>query len=225
MRALTATMKAVLSVISVVWISLLFCCIPTPAFPFQIRSSHSAHLPRLLDFLSQDTGRSLLTQVAVARTEKTVDPSDIMSPVEVSAPFNFGPASSRDCILYTCHCPGYTGKEERILIAEQKQRIESWMDFMKQEQGITQVIALLDDNELILPNGEVNNEEASLDIRDVYTNAQLPFLIQPMRDVNAYRNVMECIETVADQGGKVVVHCTGGVGRAGRVASGWMVHR
>jgi protein-tyrosine phosphatase len=98
---------------------------------------------------------------------------------------------------------------------------------MKQKQGITRVIALLDDNELALPNTEANNEQP-IDIRDVYTNAQLPFLVQPMRDVQAYRTIMEYIDAVAKEeggGGKVVVHCTGGVGRAGRVASGWLVYR
>jgi hypothetical protein len=219
---------AAMKTVSVVLVVLLLCGLETPAFPFQIRSPHSAQYPRSFDMPQQDTGgSSVWTRVTLAMSEKSAaNPSELVTPLisTESAPFNFGPASSRDCVLYTCHCPGYSGKEERILLAEQKKRIDSWVKFMKQKQGVTQVIALLDDNELMLPSSKVNHA-APVDLRDVYSQAQIPLLVQPMRDGNAYRTIMECIDTVASQGGKVVVHCTGGVGRAGRVASGWLVHR
>jgi hypothetical protein len=147
----------------------------------------------------------------------------------IAAAFNFGLVSSRDNVLYTSHCPGYNKDGLPITYTELEQQISGWLNYMK-HQGITNVIALLDDNELDLPLNTDTKDETlihqSVNIRDIYTKANLPFLIQPMRDLNAYQVIMEYIHSVASQSnGKVVVHCTGGVGRAGRVASAWLVYR
>jgi hypothetical protein len=180
--------------------------------------------------------RAKLFRVAAATVNKKED-SVVAAPTngqEAStglhcAAFNFGLVSSRDNVLYTSHCPGYNKDGLPITYTELEQQISDWLKYMK-HQGITNVIALLDDNELDLTlNTETKDEtikEQSVNIRDIYTNANLPFLIQPMRDLNAYQVIMEYIHSVANQSnGKVVVHCTGGVGRAGRVASAWLVHR
>lgn len=48
---------------------------------------------------------------------------------------------------------------------------------------------------------------------------------QPMQVPGAAQKIFQIIRQAQEQNEKVVVHCTGGVGRAGRVAAGWLVTR
>ena len=99
-------------------------------------------------------------------------------------------------------------------------QMEDWIQFMKDQQHITNVIALLDDNELLL-----RNDAPQIYLVDLYTNWDIPFLIQPIKGDCAYQNIMEYIENVAKNNGRVIVHCASGAGRAGLVAAGWLVHK
>jgi protein-tyrosine phosphatase len=131
------------------------------------------------------------------------------------APFNFGLASTRDTVLYTSERPGHESIEEDT-VADQEE-VDRWFAFMK-EQKVTCVIALLDENEY----------EAVYDnpgLPTMYGNAGFKWLIQPMGDTKATTVIFKCIREEEEAGGKVVVHCTGGTGRASRVAAGWLVHR
>jgi hypothetical protein len=151
----------------------------------------------------------------VQKNTKTVGGSS--STTARFAIFNFGPASTRDTVLYTAERPG--NPPDKASVADEQQ-VEAWLAFMK-ERGVSNVIALLDDNELdsyasIAPDGGL--------VR-IYENAGMTCLVQSMRDPNASRNVFQFIRQVEADNGKVVAHCTGGIGRAGRVAAGWLVDR
>jgi len=138
------------------------------------------------------------------------------SSVEVQEPaiFNFGAASSRDNVLFTAERPGNpatkTGKADM-------DQVHEWIQFMKQQQGIDNVIALLDENEF-----ESYGEPGLLQI---YEEAGIKCLVQPMRGQNACKNIIDFVRQAEAADEKVVAHCTGGIGRAGRVAACWLMKR
>jgi hypothetical protein len=81
----------------------------------------------------------------------------------VYAEFNFGPVSSRDSVLHTCLRPGYN-KKDKLTYQEQLDQMEGWINFMKNKQGVTNVVALLDDNELLL-----RKDAPQIYLSDLYT--------------------------------------------------------
>jgi protein-tyrosine phosphatase len=46
-----------------------------------------------------------------------------------------------------------------------------------------------------------------------------------MGEDNAAEKILAVIDQAEENGQRVVTHCTGGVGRSGRVAAAWLVHR
>lgn len=156
------------------------------------------------------------------KNSEAVDLSTAVTPSTSVAIFNFGPASARDTVVHTAERPG---NNPHALLADEQQ-VQSWLAFMKQ-QDVSHVIALLDENEYvdyydaIAPGGG---------LLKIYEMAGLTCLVQPMSEPDAGQNIFRFIRHAeacasAKSNGKVVVHCTGGIGRAGRVAAGWLVSR
>ena len=128
------------------------------------------------------------------------------------APHNFGPVSSRDNTLYTACRPGNPpGKTDAV----SNEAVQEWIHFMK-DSGVSKVVCLLDDNEYA---------NYDMDLCKQYCAGGLQVFCQEMRAEGASAKINEYIESAAKKGEKVVAHCTGGVGRAGRVGAGWLVHR
>ena len=126
---------------------------------------------------------------------------------------NFGPVSPRDHTLYTAERPGNSyGKESPV----PSTMVNEWIAFMK-DRGIGHVIVLLDDNEL-----GVYEDHGLLEI---YKNSGFSFLQVPMSETGAYERITTYLQRVHEKGEKAVTHCTGGTGRAGRVAAAWLVHQ
>ena len=128
------------------------------------------------------------------------------------APYNFGPVSSRDTTLYTACRPGNPPSKSDAVTTE---AVAEWIEFMK-ASGVSKVVCLLDENEYCNYN---------TDLCKLYGCAGLDYICQEMGAEGASTRINEFIDQAADSGEKVVAHCTGGVGRAGRVAAGWLVHR
>ena len=125
---------------------------------------------------------------------------------------NFGPASKRDQILFTAERPGNAVSDNKV----PSEIVAEWISFMK-DKGITQILVLLDSNEM-----------------DVYPDPGLVGMYQafgmephviPMKSDGSYTRIMEILKNVEKNKQKAVTHCTGGVGRAGRVAAAWLTTR
>lgn len=128
--------------------------------------------------------------------------------------YNFGPASSRDDVVFTCERPGGdTGNENSMVTALQ---VSKWMAFMTTKQ-ITHVIILMEDSELT-------------------TAYDAPGLIAAYQQVgmgnvhhipysapNAASRILKLLQTISAKNEKAVAHCTHGMGRSGRVAAAWLV--
>jgi hypothetical protein len=124
---------------------------------------------------------------------------------------NFGPASSRDTFLYTAERPGNPpGKKD--LVPDEK--VYEYITFMK-EQGVARVLLLLDEQEIAIYS----------DLLNMYTAGGLLYNIQSMNEEGAAKKVMAILKASEEQGERVCTHCTGGIGRCGRVAAAWLVER
>jgi putative intracellular protease/amidase len=124
---------------------------------------------------------------------------------------NFGPASSRDTFLYTAERPGNPpGKKD--LVPDEK--VYEYIAFMK-EQGVARVLLLLDEQEIAIYS----------DLLAMYTAGGLQYNIQSMNEEGAAKKVMAILKASEEQGERVCTHCTGGIGRCGRVAAAWLVER
>lgn len=123
--------------------------------------------------------------------------------------YKFAAAWEKESLVFGASRPGYSNKE-----------IQDWIEFMKR-QGIQRVCCLLADKQLArygnllgIYQQEFGNqkvcwapiEDFQLSDLETLTTKILPFLI------------------AADQKAeKVVVHCSGGIGRTGHVLAAWLV--
>jgi protein-tyrosine phosphatase len=136
------------------------------------------------------------------------DTTTIITPRDPDTLHNFGPASSRDAVIFTCERPG---GEPAGKIPESATK--EWVEFMR-EKGIGRVLVLLDDNELECyedPGLMKIYEKAGFDARRV-----------PMGELGASKRALNAVSESESDGTKIVAHCTHGQGRAGRVAAGWL---
>jgi protein-tyrosine phosphatase len=131
--------------------------------------------------------------------------------------YNLGPASASETIVYG------SGRGGRQRSNVPHMEVENWLSYM-QEQGIERVVCLLDDEQLdYYPTGlleayreafgednvlNVGIQDVTLATADQLTGEILPFL-----------------EESEQRQQKVVVHCSGGIGRTGHVLAAWLVYR
>ena len=175
------------------------------------------------------------------KDENQEEDDTIITPRDPTTLFNFGPASSRDNIVFTCERPGgdlvhadsdptNTSTTSTIIPS---QAVKEWAQFMKNEDNrINDVLVLLDDSEL-----ECYEEPGLVALYEQYG-----FTVHrvPMGDPDAPARVLALLsscqnddddnnngrnDTKTTHQRKIVVHCTHGQGRAGRVAAAWLTHQ
>lgn len=155
----------------------------------------------------------------------------IITPPSAEHNYNFGPVSLRDTLVYTCERPGgdpnlhNDGHEASTKIAP-KQAVEGWMKFMTHpDRQIQHVIILLSKNEL-----EEGYEEPGLlaayqekldEMKSEYKFQFHHIHFTP----SSHDETMAKLDSITKLNEKVVVHCTHGMGRSGRVAAAWLVHQ
>lgn len=130
------------------------------------------------------------------------------------APFNFGLASQRDEILYTCERPGAAEKNE-VEGATPPEEIQLWVDFMK-SQSVKRVVTLLEEKEL----SWYGTSLFEIYEREGFNATHAPFGAPDSKD-----KAIAAIKAAEEAGEIIVAHCTHGKGRAGRVAAAWLVER
>ena len=133
---------------------------------------------------------------------------------QTDLPYNFGVASDRDEVLWTCQRPGgeYSGGIISAAIAQPQ------IDFLVQHK-INQVLILMNDNEL-------RDDYASPKLlQSLYESAGIVVHHEPMAKEGACERILRLIRTAEVRQHRIVAHCTHGIGRSGRVAAGWLSAR
>eukprot|EP00804_Cyclotella_cryptica_P017340 CCRYP_019002-RA/>CCRYP_019002-RA protein AED:0.27 eAED:0.27 QI:0/-1/0/1/-1/1/1/0/202 len=148
----------------------------------------------------------------------------VVTPRSSDNPHNFGPASFRDSFIYTCGRPG----GDLILESGRKiptsEVVSEWVQFMTSPgREIRHVFILLTDDEL-----EVYEEPGLI---ATYQSHGIKVHHIPYASRKSFQKIMSELEIVKNQQqdgaltGNAAVHCTHGMGRSGRVAAGWLVHK
>ena len=143
----------------------------------------------------------------------------VVTPLGTDTRHNFGPASTRDAIVFTCERPGGESAVPSQKI-DAVRAVQEWKEFMAHPtRNIQHVVVLLGDSEL-----------QSYDhpgLLAAYQDAGVAVHHIPYASEKSYANIMATLDAIATNGGgaAVAVQCTHGMGRSGRVAAGWLVHR
>jgi len=117
--------------------------------------------------------------------------------------------------LFTSERPGNPPKDRRYDQVS-KHQVEDWIAFMK-TKGIKHVLVLLENDDLEnYPDGG---------LFELYKEGGLVPHHTRMGVEDAYENIMNILRNVEALNEKAVTHCTGGTGRAGRVAAAWLSTR
>lgn len=140
--------------------------------------------------------------------------SSVITPQAKSNIHNFGPASTRDNIVYTCQRPGGEVTAGKKINAVQS--VDEWIKFMSSEK-IKHVFILLSKEEL--------EDYSDPGLIAAYEHSGITPHHIPIANKGSYDTIMRELEHVYDKGEKAVAHCTHGMGRSGRVAAGWLVYK
>ena len=141
----------------------------------------------------------------------------VVTPLGQATQHNFGPASHRDSVVFTCERPGGDPASKESLI-ETTKVVPEWIDFIKKKHGIRNVLILMDKDEM-----ETAYETPGL--IQAYRDGGMTVYHEPMGSPEASKRIMSILIEVESKGERVTAHCTHGMGRSGRVAAGWLVTR
>lgn len=166
--------------------------------------------------------KALLSQrtVLAAESDATAVPSAqfslefVKTPGSKDTPYNFGPASPLDSVMHSAERPGNPPEKDGRVSPED---VQEWINYVRDTQGVTNVIALLDEDEMAI------YEEPGL--QKMMVQNGMKFHIRPMGEEGAPEKIMSLIDEAEARGEKILCHCTGGIGRCGRVCAAWLVHR
>jgi protein-tyrosine phosphatase len=156
-----------------------------------------------------------LTQVEGDRIQEDHGVLTIITPPSPDNPRNFGPASSRDQIVYTCERPGGDPSDSEGRLDTQRE-VAGWVEFMS-SRNIRNVVVLLGQDEL-----DVYAEPGLI---QAYKDAGVAVHYLPYSSPKSYTAIMSCLDDLYSKGEAVAAHCTHGMGRSGRIAAAWLVHK
>jgi protein-tyrosine phosphatase len=131
--------------------------------------------------------------------------------------YRFGPAAKDERIVYGA---GRAGRRKDPVAPE---LVENWIGYMK-EQGIERVCCLLDDEHLSLYDPDLLETLRQAFGEENVLHAPIPdvHVATPELLVGA---ILPFLEASEREEKKVVVHCSGGLGRTGHVLAAWLAYR
>lgn len=123
--------------------------------------------------------------------------------------YRFAPASEQEKIVFGASRPGYS-----------PHKIYHWIDFMRQ-QNIKRVCCLLADEQLRYYSNLLDIYQKEFGNQQVCWGAVADF---QLADIDTLTKKILPFLTQSDKlKEKVVVHCSGGIGRTGHVLAAWLV--
>lgn len=124
--------------------------------------------------------------------------------------YKFAAADNNEMIVFGAAKPGGS-----------QQQVYDWINFMKQ-QGIQRVCCLLSDSQLARYENLLEIYQSEFGMERV---CWAPIEDFQLADLETLKNkILPFLAIANQQSEKVVVHCSGGVGRTGHVLAAWLVN-
>jgi protein-tyrosine phosphatase len=123
--------------------------------------------------------------------------------------YRFAPAQTDEMTVFGASRPGYSDRD-----------VQEWIAFMK-AQGIQKVCCLLCDRQLARYSNLLDHYQQEFGVSNVCW--------APVKDFHLIEvellleKILPFLATADRLGEKVVVHCSGGIGRTGQVMAAWLV--
>ena len=128
---------------------------------------------------------------------------------------NFGPAIRGEITVFGASRPGYS--DQNVSPAE----VQDWTRFM-QDSGIESVVCLLPKSQLAYYREDLLQSYREAFGSDNILHAPIEdFHISTLENV---KSVLGFLKESEAHSKKVVVHCSGGIGRTGHILAAWLVH-
>lgn len=132
--------------------------------------------------------------------------------------YGFGAAGPDERIVFGARRPGFN------LTDVGATEVDAWIDFVR-GQGVRRVVCLLPDEQLAyyrgVPGGLLGHYASAFGPENV---AHRPIADFRLSDPETLRAILGDLRDADSKGEKVVVHCSGGIGRTGHVLAAWLVH-
>lgn len=123
--------------------------------------------------------------------------------------YKFAPACEKEQVVFGAGRPGYTN-----------QMVEDWIEFMK-GQGIKRVCCLLPDEQLASYSDLIGTYKQEFGSQLVCWGPIADFNLVDLETLT--QKIIPFLTEADKQNQKVVVHCSGGIGRTGHVLAAWLV--
>ncbi|MFQ4146141.1 dual specificity protein phosphatase family protein [Chlorogloeopsis sp. ULAP02] len=123
--------------------------------------------------------------------------------------YKFAAAAENELIVFGAAKPGYSSTE-----------VHNWIEFMKRS-GIKRVCCLLSDRQLSRYSDLLGTYQQEFGINHVCWAPIEDFHLCDQETLT--QKILPFLAAADQQGEKVVVHCSGGIGRTGHVLAAWLV--
>ncbi|MEH2235781.1 protein-tyrosine phosphatase family protein [Nostoc sp.] len=123
--------------------------------------------------------------------------------------YKFAPAGEKEQIVFGAARPGYTNN-----------KVQDWIEFMKC-QDIKRVCCLLDDQQLAYYSNLLDTYKQEFGNQLVCPAPITDFHLCDLKTFT--QKILPFLIEADKQNEKVVVHCSGGIGRTGHVLAAWLV--
>ena len=123
--------------------------------------------------------------------------------------YKFAAAMENEPIVFGASRPGYANTQ-----------VHHWVEFMK-HQGIQRVCCLLPDNQLVRYCDLLETYQQDFGHHQVCWAPIEDFQLSDLRTLTT--KILPFLAQADKQAEKVVVHCSGGIGRTGHVLAAWLV--
>jgi protein-tyrosine phosphatase len=140
----------------------------------------------------------------------------VVTPLHPDTLYNFGPASNRDSTVYTSQRPG--GDPQPGSKIDTTAEVREWKEFMSHpERNIKNVIVLQEEDQLAEYDGP--------GLIQAYNDCGLTVHHIPCSIDKSFSKIMTVLDDIEEKKERVVVHCSHGKERGGRIAAAWLVHK
>jgi protein-tyrosine phosphatase len=123
--------------------------------------------------------------------------------------YKFAAAAENELIVFGAARPGYSDE-----------KVADWVEFMKQQE-IKRVCCLLPDKQLAKYSNLIGTYQQQFGLNHLCWSPIEDFHLSDLETLT--NKILPFLAEADQQGEKVVVHCSGGIGRTGHVLAAWLV--